>query len=194
MTIRYKVIQNNTGIGKSKYFAIPSIDTTMDMEELAKHMSEHNTPFSKGAIMGVLTDMVQCIHEMVLEGKRVRLDNLAVFSVGLKNKGGTETAEEFSNNNISGLKLRARAIAEFTSSELKKSARLRKVTLGSTGSTTDDDEVDFEGGDGTGSDTDNTGGSGTSGTDTSGSDTGGSGSQTSGSDTGSDDGGDGFQG
>ena len=167
--IRYKVIQNNTDIGKSKYFAIPSIDTTMDMEELAEHMSEHNTPFSKGAIMGVLTDMVQCIHEMVLEGKRVRLDNLAVFSVGLKNGGGTDTAEDFKNINITGLKLRARGIAEFTNAELKKSAKLKKVNAGSTGSTTDEDDTD---------------------TDTS--DTSGTGSQTSGTDT--EDSGDGFQG
>ena len=176
--IRYKVIQNNTEIGKSKYFAIPSIDTTMDMEELAEHMSEHNTPFSKGAIMGVLTDMVQCIHEMVLDGKRVRLDNLAVFSVGLKNGGGTDTAEDFKNINITGLKLRARGIAEFTNAELKKSAKLKKVNAGSTGSTTDDDGIDTD-------TTDNTDPADTR-TDTSGSDTGGSGSQTSGTDTGSD--------
>jgi len=31
-------------------------------------MSNHNTPFSKGAIKGMLTDMVVCIKELLLEG------------------------------------------------------------------------------------------------------------------------------
>ena len=32
-----------------------TIGKTVNVDELARHMSEHNTPYSKGAIKGVLT-------------------------------------------------------------------------------------------------------------------------------------------
>ena len=60
-----------------KLFAYPVIEETIDEEALSAHMASHNTPFSQGAIKGMLTDMVQCIHELLLEGKNVKLTNLA---------------------------------------------------------------------------------------------------------------------
>ena len=59
-----------------KLFAYPVIEETIDEEALSAHMASHNTPFSQGAIKGMLTDMVQCIHELLLEGKNVKLTNL----------------------------------------------------------------------------------------------------------------------
>ena len=66
-----------------KLFAYPVIEETIDEEALSAHMASHNTPFSQGAIKGMLTDMVQCIHELLLEGKNVKLTNLAIFSIGM---------------------------------------------------------------------------------------------------------------
>ena len=43
-----------------KYFAYPVIEETVNLDGLAEHMSNHNTPYSKGAIKGMLTDMVGC--------------------------------------------------------------------------------------------------------------------------------------
>ena len=47
-------------------------------------MSDHNSPYSAGMIKGVLTDMVVCIKELLLDGKSVKIDDLAIFSVGLR--------------------------------------------------------------------------------------------------------------
>ena len=49
------------------------------VEQLAKHMSEHNMPYSQGVIKGILTDMVSCIKELMLMGQPVKLADLAIF-------------------------------------------------------------------------------------------------------------------
>lgn len=112
-----------------KLFAYPVIEETIDEEALSAHMASHNTPFSQGAIKGMLTDMVQCIHELLLEGKNVKLTNLAIFSIGIKNaKGGAEDEEDFSvQKNIQGVKLRARATGIMIAKGLKLNATLKKA-------------------------------------------------------------------
>ena len=69
------------------WYARAVCDETYDTEKLARHMSEHNTPYSPGVIHGVLKDMINCIKELVLDGKNVKLNDLAIFSVGLKSAG-----------------------------------------------------------------------------------------------------------
>ena len=64
-----------------KYYARPVVTETIGIDELAEHMASHNTPFSKGAIKGLLTDMVSCVKELVLQNKAVKIDNLAIFAL-----------------------------------------------------------------------------------------------------------------
>ena len=123
-----------------KQFAYPVVEETLDLDALAKHMSQHNTPYSKGMIRGVLTDMVRCIKEILLEGKNVKIDDLAIFSIGIKNKkGGATSEDDFSvSKNISNVKLRARATGELTAKSLNLEATLKRATAltgGTTGTT-----------------------------------------------------------
>ena len=76
-----------------KYYAYPVVTQTIGMDGLATHMSGHNTPFSPGAIKGMLTDMVICVRELALQGIAVKIDNLAIFSIGIKNKLGCRHRE-----------------------------------------------------------------------------------------------------
>lgn len=69
-----------------KYYAYPVITQTVDIDGLAEHMASHNTPFSKGAIKGMITDMVSCVKELTLQGFAVKIDDLAIFSIGIRNK------------------------------------------------------------------------------------------------------------
>ena len=94
-----------------------------------EHMSNHNTPFSKGAIKGMLTDMVSCIKELLLEGKNVKISDLAIFSLGIKNAGGAAIPDDFSvSKNIRGVKLRARATGELSATSINLEATLKKAT------------------------------------------------------------------
>ena len=132
--------KNTKSASVGKFFAYPVIEETVNLEGLAAHMSNHNTPFSKGTIMGMLTDMVSCVKELLLEGKNVKIADLAIFSLGIKNaKGGAESTEDFSvTKNIQGVKLRARATGELTRKALDLVASVKKATAltaksGSTG-------------------------------------------------------------
>jgi len=155
-----------------KYYAYPVVTQTIGIDGLANHMSSHNTPFSPGAIKGMLTDMVICVKELTLQGIAVKIDNLAIFSIGIKNKVGADTEKDFSiSKNIEGVKLRARATGELMSDKLKLDATLKKATslAGDASSDASSDTGDDSpttpsgGGSGTGgSDTDQGGGSSSS--------------------------------
>lgn len=109
--IRYKLYQNKMegNTGYNLWYARAVCDETYDTEMLAKHMSTHNTPYSPGVIHGVLKDMIACIKELLLDGKNVKLDDLAIFSVGIRSKGAASVAAFNVAEYVSGLKLRARA-------------------------------------------------------------------------------------
>ena len=146
-----------------KYFAYPVITETIDINGLAAHMASHNTPFSKGAIKGMITDMVICVKELASQGFAIKIDDLAIFSIGIKNKEGALSEKEFNvAKNIEGFKLRARGTGEFKAANLE--ATLKRVTS-LLGETTDEDPNGDSpttpgGTDAGGSDTDQGGGSG----------------------------------
>ena len=132
MSVFYRKYQNKNrqSVAYGKWFArAVTIGKTINSDELAKHMSEHNTPYSKGAIKGVLTDMIGCVRELMLEGKAVKLEGLAIFSAGIKTKkNGAPTSAEFSTTkHIDSVYMRARATGEFTRQELTKAGNVTEL-------------------------------------------------------------------
>ena len=130
--IRYILKQNgvSTSTSYKKYYAKPVIEQTMNLQQLAKHMADQNSGFSEAMCLGVITAMIRCIKEMILEGKNVKIDDLAIFSCGIKNTpGGAESEDDFTvSKNIRGVKLRVRATGELTASSLNLEAQLKKAT------------------------------------------------------------------
>ncbi|WP_300701972.1 DNA-binding protein [Bacteroides sp.] len=123
---KYQVVGAKSPL-KGLWYARPVIEETFDTEKLAKHMANHNTPYSAGVIKGVLTDMISCIKELILDGKNVKLDDLAIFSVGIVSKKGAQSAADFSlANNVKGLKLRARATGELSNSQINLEGQLKE--------------------------------------------------------------------
>ena len=128
--VRYILKQIKITSSKSygKWFAKNVVEETITLDGLAEHMSNHNSPYSKGVIKGLLTDMVGCIKELLLEGKNVKIDDLAIFSLAIKNKLSANTEEEFSiSKNIEGVKLRARATGELMSKSLNLEATMKRA-------------------------------------------------------------------
>ena len=126
--IRIVLYQNtNQKIAEAcgKWFPRVVSDETIGLEELAAHMASHNTPYSKGAILGMLTDAAACTKELLLLGKNVKFADIAIFSLGLKVKGGAPTKEDFNvAKYILGLKLRARATGELKTENLGTTIKL----------------------------------------------------------------------
>ena len=140
--LRISLYQNNNEKSQAyqKWYPRVVAEETIGLDELAEHMASHNTPFSKGAIKGILTDAVVCTKELLLLGKNVKFPDLAIFSIGLKVKGGADTKADFSVAKfIIGLKLRARATGELSSANLDTSIkRVDAVKSSSTQSPGDD--------------------------------------------------------
>jgi hypothetical protein len=72
-----------------KYYARVEYKGTIGLRELANHMHHHNTAFSKGIIIGVLGDMVDCIKELALLGYVVKIDDLGLFKATVESNGLT---------------------------------------------------------------------------------------------------------
>ena len=133
--------KNEKSSAYQKWFAYPVIEETIELDGLAEHMSNHNTPFSKGAIKGMLTDMVSCIKELLLEGKNVKISDLAIFSLGIKNNGGCDSADDFSvSKHIKGVKLRARGTGDLITKSLNLEASLKKASATTKPATPDEED------------------------------------------------------
>lgn len=150
---------------KGLWYAYAITTQMMGVDGLAAHMAGHNTPFSKGAIKGMITDMAFCIKELCLQGISVKIDDLAIFSIGIRNKEGAASEKEFTiAKNIDGFRLRARGTGEFSAKTINLAATLKKATALLGDGTTTDTNPDT-GKDTTGGDNTSQGGSGTTGGD-----------------------------
>ena len=85
--------------GGTKAYGSAQANAKLTYDQFVQHMADHNTPFSKGTISGVLTDMIRCLREQLLAGNVVSLGELGSFRVELSCEGA-ETTEEFGAANI----------------------------------------------------------------------------------------------
>lgn len=117
---------NREAKGYGRYYAFADNETPVTLEGLADYMANHRTPFSKGTIVGILKDMVDCIREMNLNGQPVKIDGLAIFSTHIENRGGWAALKDVSltvggdADNIQALRLCAQATGDFSKAELTK--------------------------------------------------------------------------
>ena len=195
-----KVTETSETEQAGKLYARVSYKETMSIQDMAHHMAEHNTLFSEGSILGVITDFVKCVREQVLNGNTVKIDNLAIFKATVEANAldtmydaqadkvvsatiGTLREGDKTGPAVKVIKLLAQSTGDFTRDELKKDVKLSwtdktkaEIAAAKAGASSGTSSNPSEGGQSSGS-----GGS----TDGGGSDTGGG---TSGGDDGGDDG------
>lgn len=103
--------------------------TPIGVTELAKHMAEHNTPYSEGVIKGILTDAVKCMRELMLLGQPIKLDNLAIFSAQVSSTGA-KTVEDYDlKKNITCVRMLAQSTGTVRKAELTKEGFLEYSDL-----------------------------------------------------------------
>lgn len=125
--LKYQIYQSKLkdSMSYGKWYARIVSTETMSLDGLADHLRSHNTPYSAGTIKGILEDAVNCIRELLLDGKRVQLDGLASFGLSIIHTYGAGTADAFKvRTNVQGVKLVAQGIGEFSKSLLTTSGRL----------------------------------------------------------------------
>ena len=184
--IKYRKVkrtpQTGENAGKELWYATMVTDREMNFEEFVDHISSHNSPYSRGTVHGVMMDMLDCLKELILDGKSVRLGDLGLFSIGMKSHGEL-TRDKVSAASVEDIHLIVRNTRSWSNSELKK---LCKITAyDSYGAEGADGDGTNPGGGNAGGDT-NQGSSGTQGGGTSGGISGGTGSENTGQGGGSD--------
>lgn len=123
MALKFQLVQKSNPMTKGDklwYGTVRHEEPMMVLDDLSKHMSEHNSPYSKGLIKGILTDMVSCIKEMVLVGRKVKIDDLAIFSLKVKSKGEKDPKQWTVAKDITNVHLSSRATGEFSIDNLKE--------------------------------------------------------------------------
>ena len=190
---------------KQNAFAISQYTDVMTIEKFAKHITSHGSVYSRADISAILYMAVDCMREMLLEGKKIRLGDLGDFSLLLGSKGA-ETADKFTAQNITNVKVQWDPGQQFknllddaefnlVASRSAQAAVIKAIKEGKTNVDLNVPVTPDGGGDGTTGGGSNAGGSGTTGTEGSGTQgAGGSGTTgdqgTSGGNTGSEGGGD----
>ena len=136
-----KVTENSETEQAGKYYARVDYKESLDIEDMAHHMAEHNTAFSEGLITGILIDFVKCVREKVLSGNTVKIKNLAIFKATVEanaletmydadaDKVATASIGTLKDGDKTGpavkvVKLLAQSTGEFTRDELKKDVKL----------------------------------------------------------------------
>ena len=97
---------------KQNAYAVAQYSDVMTIEKFARHIATHGCVYSRADISAILYLAVDCMREQLLEGKKIRLGDLGDFSVSLTSKGA-ETADKFSAQNITDVKVLWEAGAEF---------------------------------------------------------------------------------
>ena len=108
-----------------KYYAVPQYDEVIDLPEFAKHIQDHGCVYSRADIQAVLTMAVDCVHELILKGYKVKLGELGSFWVSLKSKGKLNAADFVAANHIQ--KVRSLFSAGSLLKNLKDEAEFRQV-------------------------------------------------------------------
>ncbi len=125
--LRYQKYQSNSTIEgvNGKWFIRIVATEQVDLAGLADHMAQHNSPYSKGQIVGILTDMVSCIKELLVDGKTVKIDDLAIFSLGVSCKP-SDTALDATPDKVRRYTFNARGTGELSAEQRKKAIHMKE--------------------------------------------------------------------
>ena len=104
ITMMYQNTTNNEKT-KNKYYGRVFHTETLSTQDLARHISEHGSPFNRAVILGVLAAACDCLVELVKDSKKVQLGDLGTFYLSAESTG-SESADEYSVDNVKRLHLR----------------------------------------------------------------------------------------
>ena len=126
-TSKYRKImrtpQTGENAGKKLWYATAVSDREMSFEDFVTHISEHNSPYSRGTIHCVLMDTLDCLKHLILDGKSVRFSDLGLFSIGMTSRGEV-SKEKVTAASVQGVHLIVRNTKTWSNAELKKLTKI----------------------------------------------------------------------
>lgn len=87
---------------KPKAFAKLQVKETWDIDRFAKYVAMHSGVYNHGIVKGLVSEISDCIVELLLEGMRINLGKLGTFGASV-NCRGAESVESFKKKDIKSL-------------------------------------------------------------------------------------------
>ena len=100
--IQYSVAMQKNPLNENdprRAYAKLQLTGVVSLDELAEHINHHNSVFSKGTIVGILTELGVCMRELILQGYKISLGTIGKFAPAISSKGA-ESLKSFSSDNI----------------------------------------------------------------------------------------------
>lgn len=104
--INYSVFMLPNPIDKNadpKAYAKAQVSEVMSFRSFTQHIADHGG-YTRGKVKGIISDMCECLVEMLLQGKKVQLDELGDFWISLS-CDGAENCEAFTADKIKGINI-----------------------------------------------------------------------------------------
>lgn len=95
-----------------KAYAKNQVREIWDLDKFSKHIASHNAGYSRGMVKAILSDMCDCLVEQLLNGNKIKLGSLGVFSISLSCEGA-ESIEKFTEDNIKAVNINFNPGADF---------------------------------------------------------------------------------
>ena len=85
-----------------KCYATLQVRNKVTIDDLAKHIAEHNSKYSRADITAISIELVHCIKEFLLQGNKVQFGEIGEFYNKIRQNGASSTSD-FSAANITKL-------------------------------------------------------------------------------------------
>ena len=88
--------------GYGKWYPRAVMTNTVDTNELANIM-QRNCTVKKSDILAVISELIETMQDQLQDSKRVKLNGLGTFKIGLTSEGANSAADFSSSKHIKGL-------------------------------------------------------------------------------------------
>lgn len=78
----------------------------MSFEQFAEHVAGHDSKYHKGDILAIVVEVMRCLKEELLNGKKIQLSDLGTFSLILNGPGAPSVTDFSVNTNITAVKVK----------------------------------------------------------------------------------------
>ncbi|MBR1800813.1 MAG: DNA-binding protein [Bacteroidaceae bacterium] len=107
-----------------KAFAFLQTRGMLSISEMADHMVKHGCNYDRADIVAIITKLVSCAKELMLDSYRIQLGDLGQFFLSCKSKGAV-SLKEFTENNIQEIRVNFTPSRQFEN--LRAEVSLHKV-------------------------------------------------------------------
>ena len=96
---------SNIRTGEKKAYAFLQSRGTLSIDEIADHLVSHGCNYDRGDVIAIITKLVNCSKELMLDGYRIELGDLGKLYLTCQSEGAV-SKEKFTRANIKSINVK----------------------------------------------------------------------------------------